>query len=214
MSNGIEARSRLPATVSDYELLKRARTGDEEAFICLYRRRQGGVYRFALQMSGSESAAEDVTQEVFLTLMGDPSGYDESRGTVSAYLYGITRNFVLRRLDKESRFVCLPDDETQEGEFANRALSASDPLHDLTRTESIEAVRQAVLLLPPRYREVVVLCDLHETSYAEAAAAIGCAVGTVRSRLHRARMLLAERLRDAHGAASSKKVLSSQRSYA
>ena len=205
----------MPATVSDYELLKRALTGDEEAFICLYRRRQGGVYRFALQMSGCESAAEDVTQEVFLTLMRDPSGYDESRGTVSAYLYGITRNFVLRRLDKESRFVCLPDDETQEGEFVNRALSASDPLHDLTRTESIEAVRQAVLLLPPRYREVVVLCDLHETSYAEAAAVIGCAIGTVRSRLHRARMLLAERLRDAHGAsASSKKVLSSQRSYA
>jgi len=59
----------------------------------------------------------------------------------------------------------------------------------------IASVRQAVLTLPEHYREVVVLCALHEMSYAEAAGVLGCAVGTVRSRLHRARGLLAERLR-------------------
>jgi RNA polymerase sigma-70 factor (ECF subfamily) len=59
----------------------------------------------------------------------------------------------------------------------------------------IASVRQAVLALPPHYREVVVLCDLHEMSYADASLALGCAVGTVRSRLHRARALLVERLR-------------------
>ena len=68
-------------------------------------------------------------------------------------------------------------------------------LSDLLRSEMIESVRQAVLALPSHYREVVVLCDLHEMSYLEAAAALSCAVGTVRSRLHRARSLLIERLR-------------------
>ena len=70
----------------------------------------------------------------------------------------------------------------------------ADPLGDLTRAESIEALREAVLTLPVRYREAVVLCDLQEMTYADAAAAIGCAVGTVRSRLHRGRALLAVKL--------------------
>ena len=70
-----------------------------------------------------------------------------------------------------------------------------DPLDELTRSELIEGVRQAVLALPQHYRETVVLCDLHELSYQETAAVLGCAVGTVRSRLHRARALLVERLR-------------------
>lgn len=201
----------MSATASDCELLKRVARGDEQAFISLYHRRQGGVYRFALQMSGSPSVAEDVTQEVFLLLMREAAGYDEARGSVTSYLYGVARNFVLRRLDKESRFVALPEEETHQGE----GEGAADPLAELTRNAEIEAVRQAVLLLPSPYREVVVLCDLHEMSYAEAAAALDCAVGTIRSRLHRARILLAEKLRTTHGATTgAKKVLSSQRSYA
>jgi RNA polymerase sigma-70 factor, ECF subfamily len=206
----------LSATASDSELLKRIGAGDEQAFISLYHRRQSGVYRFALQMSGSPSVAEDVTQEVFLLLMRDPSGYDEARGSVAAYLYGVARNYVLRRLDKESRFVALPEQEVQEAELnAATPGPAADPLVELTRNAEIEAVRQAILLLPSRYREVVVLCDLHEMSYVEAAAALDCALGTIRSRLHRARILLAEKLRDTHGAtAVAKKVISSQRSYA
>ena len=78
-----------------------------------------------------------------------------------------------------------------------RALAADggDTLAELTRNERIESLRRAVLALPPAYREVVVLCDLHERDYAEAAAALGCAIGTVRSRLHRARALLMEKMR-------------------
>ena len=74
-------------------------------------------------------------------------------------------------------------------------IADADPLADLTRNEMVETVRAAVLALPAHYREVVVLCDLHEMSYQEAASVIGCAVGTVRSRLHRARALLVEKLR-------------------
>jgi RNA polymerase sigma-70 factor (ECF subfamily) len=81
-----------------------------------------------------------------------------------------------------------------EKEYDENFVSDVDPLRDLTRDETIKAVQQAVLALPQHYREVVVLCDLHELSYAETAEIVGCAVGTVRSRLHRARGLLIEKL--------------------
>jgi RNA polymerase sigma-70 factor (ECF subfamily) len=68
-------------------------------------------------------------------------------------------------------------------------------LDDIARSETVEQVRKAVLSLPERYREVVVLCDMEEMSYAEAAEIMGCAIGTVRSRLHRARAMLIEKLR-------------------
>jgi RNA polymerase sigma-70 factor (ECF subfamily) len=183
-------------TLDDAELLRLMRAGDEEAFTALYGRRQGGVYRFALHMSGSAAVAEDVTQEVFLALIREAGGYDSTRGSVAAYLYGIARNHVLRRLERERCFVPMP--ETAEGgggQTPEPMVSEADPLGDLTRSEAIEAVRQAVLALPAHYREVVVLCELHEMSYADAALSLDCAVGTVRSRLHRARALLVEKLR-------------------
>jgi RNA polymerase sigma-70 factor (ECF subfamily) len=181
---------------SDAELLRLMLAGDEDAFTALYRRRQGGVYRFALQMSGSEALAEDVVQEVFMVLMRDGGNFDSSRGSLAAYLYGIARNHVLRAFDRERSLVRFDDDAEESGDAPHANLIVhQDPLGDLTRGEMVEKLRQAVLALPAHYREVVVLCELHEMSYAEAAAALDCAVGTVRSRLHRARAMLAEKVR-------------------
>ena len=191
----------LSTSLGDYELLRLMMAGDECAFAMLYQRRQGAVYRFAIQMSGSESIAEDVTQEVFLLLMRAAAGYDPTRGSLSAYLYGIARNFVLRRLQQEQRFASIDDHQDRRGD-GERFAARGDLLADLTRSQTIEIVRAAVLSLPPRYREVVVLCDLQEISYVEAADVLDCAVGTVRSRLHRARALLAEKLRATNGAES------------
>ncbi|HEX8633872.1 MAG TPA: RNA polymerase sigma factor [Pyrinomonadaceae bacterium] len=184
---------------SDEELLRLTAAGDADAFTALYRRRQAGIYRFALQMCGSQGIAEDVTQEVFMTLVRESQLFDPTRGTLSSYLYGVARNQVLRRLEKERHFVAMADETTEDGgatSGATHPVAADDPLAELARSELIETVRQAVLTLPAHYREVVVLCELHELSYAEAASALGCAVGTVRSRLHRARALLVERLRE------------------
>src|SRR4029077_3661703 len=89
----------------DLDLLNRARNGDEESFTALYRRRQACVYRFALQMSGSTSVAEEVTQEVFLTVIRDPTRFDPQRVTLLAYLYGIARNQVLRSLERDRLYV-------------------------------------------------------------------------------------------------------------
>ncbi len=194
---------RASPELSDEELLARTAAGDADAFAALYRRRQAGIYRFALQMCGSEGIAEDVTQEVFMTLVRESQMFDPARGTLSAYLYGVARNQVLRRLEKERHFVALPDETMEDGIAptggAPHPVASDDPLAELTRSELIETVRGAVLTLPAHYREVVVLCELHEMSYAEAADALGCAVGTVRSRLHRARSLLVERLQEVRG---------------
>ena len=131
-----------------------------------------------------------------MVLMRDASNFDPAKGSLPAYLYGIARNHVLRRLDKERCYVpILEGGEDGEAAAPERLVAQDDPLGDLTRNEMIEAVRNAVLALPEHYREVIVLCDLHEMSYADAAQMAGCAVGTVRSRLHRARALLVEKLR-------------------
>lgn len=183
-------------TPTDEELLRRVMAGDEEAFVTLYRRRQGGVYRFALRMSGSEAVAEDVTQEVFIALMRKPDLYDVARGALSTWLYGIARNQVLRRISHDRPYVAMADDgDDGESPVYARLIASDDPLGDLTRGEMIDSVRQAVLALPEHYREVVILCELHEMNYAEAAQVIGCPIGTVRSRLNRARALLVEKLK-------------------
>src|ERR1700748_3386626 len=132
---------------SDAELLRLMLAGDEDAFTALYRRRQGGVYRFALQMSGSEALAEDVVQETFIVLMRAGSGFDSSRGSVAAYLYGIARNHVLRALERA--LVPLDADAEESCDAPHENLIArNDPLGDLTRGETVERLRQAVLALP------------------------------------------------------------------
>ena len=177
---------------TDDDLLFALRNGDEQAFVALYRRRQAAIYRFAMHMSGSAAAAEDITQEVFLAVLRQECGYDRERGTLSGYLFGIARKLVLRNLERGRSDVPL---ESDTDEAAPRELAViDDPLAGLTRHEAIEALRRAVHALPRRYREVVVLCDLEELDYAEAAVVLGCPIGTVRSRMHRARALLLEKL--------------------
>ena len=183
------------ATINDETLLRRMMAGDAEAFAELYDRRQGGIYRFALRMSGSHAVAEDVTQDVFMALMRDGELYDSLRGSVAAYLYGMARNRVLKRLARDRAFVPLDGDGDDEMAGDARFVTSDDPLTELARNETIEAVRQAILALPAHYREVIVLCNMQEMNYEQAAAIIGCPVGTVRSRLHRARAMLINKLR-------------------
>jgi RNA polymerase sigma-70 factor (ECF subfamily) len=177
---------------TDDELLIRIQSGDVEAFVTLYRRRQAAIYRFALHMSGSLPVAEDVTQEVFLALLREECGFDPERGTLSGYLFGIARKLVLRNAERGRSDVALENDY-DDSTLPELAVH-DDPLVDLTHREGIAALRRAVQALPRRYREVVVLCDLEEVDYADAAVALGCPIGTVRSRLHRARGLLLDKL--------------------
>jgi RNA polymerase sigma-70 factor, ECF subfamily len=166
--------------------------GEEDAFISLYRRWQPAMYRFGLQMTGSPPAAEDVVQEVFLALIRKSGSYCSSRGSFSSWLFGIARHFIARMTDRKSAVASIGDvsDETDRLCAPN-----CDPYAELVHRQHSDRLKSALLALPSHYREAIVLCVLQEMDYAESAAIIGCSIGTIRSRLNRARLILAERLR-------------------
>lgn len=185
---------RISEQARDDVLLRYAATGDEEAFTALYRRHQAALYRFGLRMTGNAWAAEEIVQDVFMTLMREPKKYDVARGPLVAYLFGIARNRVMKHLERVPREVPL-DERNQDGSRGGAAVvDAFTPMHWAEQQERVEQVRAAVLDLPAEFREAVVLCELEELSYEEAAQLIGCPIGTIRSRLHRGRALLLAKL--------------------
>lgn len=176
---------------ADEGLLQRIAAGETDALGVLFRRRQQNVYRFALHLTGSPAIADDVTQDVFVTVIRDAGRFEAGRAAVPAWLCGIARNFVRRRLAIDRGAASIDADEGLE---AALPAFSPDPLAELTSAEAVESLRRAVLNLPFRYREVIVLCDLQDVSYIDAAAALSCPVGTVRSRLNRGRALLTAKM--------------------
>jgi RNA polymerase sigma-70 factor (ECF subfamily) len=198
--------------IRDEQLLRMMQAGDEDAFTTLYRRRQGGIYRFVLEISGSAPLAEDVTQEVFMALIRENRGYDPSRGSLAAYLLGMARHHALRFLKRDRTYVSIEEGSRESGEL--HPLSHEDPHSAMSRRETIHSVQQAILSLPGHYREAVVLCDLDEMSYEDAASVLGCSVGTVRSRLHRGRALLIQKLTGGDKAEAGNEVIDPNRCLA
>jgi RNA polymerase sigma-70 factor (ECF subfamily) len=174
-------------------LLARMKKGDEDAFAELYRRHRDAVYRLAMLYSGSTAHAADVTQETFVHFMTQPHQYDPMRGTLAAWLCGVARNMARRavsgREDATDPEVLADDTSPHESH-----IDHDTPLERILRGETAEQVRRAVASLAPHYRDVLILCELSELSYAEAAQVCGIDIGTVRSRLSRARAGLAQRL--------------------
>lgn len=205
---------KTPSEPSDSQLVQSILAGDEEALTAVYRRWQGNVYRFALHMCGSPALAEDVTQEAFMVLINEGHNFNPTMGSLNAFLLGVARNHVLRHLHRERLYVPIEENSDCEPTKTWGSLATEGPLENLARVEAIQSVRKAVLSLPTRYREVVVLCELQEMSYAETADILGCAIGTVRSRLHRARALLIEKLNAAYEDDKTSSALKSARCFA
>jgi RNA polymerase sigma-70 factor (ECF subfamily) len=176
--------------VGDEQLLARARRGDEGAFSALFSRYQGPIYRYAVHMCGPEGG-DDVVQETFLALLRQNGQFDATRGTLVQYLFGIARHIVMRHLATRYDTAFM---DARDVEPVSTAIEQATVLDSLTRAETIDAVRTAVQSLPPPYREAVVLCELQEMGYADAAEIVGCPIGTIRSRLHRAKALLTAKL--------------------
>jgi RNA polymerase sigma-70 factor, ECF subfamily len=191
--NNAPGEFRISEEARDDVLLRRAAKGDEDAFTLLYRRHQAALYRFALRMSGNAWASEEIVQDVFMTLMRQPKKFDPSRGALASYLFGIARNRVMKHLERLPRELSL-EDQHENGSRGVAVVNHSTPMHWVERQERLEQVRAAVLDLPAEFREAVVLCELEELSYDEAAELIGCPIGTIRSRLHRGRALLLAKL--------------------
>ena len=176
---------------SDAALLAAAAAGGEAAFVELYRRRRDDVYRYAYALSRSRNFAQDATQEVFLKVLENAGRFDAAKGTARAWLFGCARHVVIDRLRAESRW----------GDEAPEQSTAADHELRVLNEQRLVRLHAAIARLPLEYREALVLCELAELPYAEAAAVLDCPVGTVRSRLHRARGLLTASLRAAEGAA-------------
>lgn len=179
-------------TAEDAELVARLRRGDASAARELYQRHGAALLRFGMAMSNSRQTAEDIVHDTFIEILKHPIRFDPSRGSVVAYLFGIARH----RMSRIARISMR--DSGKPLELSEHELVDLDDLTDagdeLDRVRDIERVRSAVFDLPRAHREVVALCDLEELPYATAAAILGCPIGTVRSRLSRARALLATRL--------------------
>jgi len=171
------------------DLVARIASGDRDAFAELYRECRPDVFRFAAHMCGTfhgVALAEDVVQDVFLAVIASAARYQPGRSGVKTWLLGIAANHV-RRWRHRRVLLPLPAEGSRD---AHRLSIDADPSVDLERRRHEAALSRAILDLPMRYRVTVVMCDIEEMTYEDAAAALGCAVGTVRSRLHRGRAIL------------------------
>lgn len=185
-------RKRRDGELSDGELHRAALKGSGEAMAAIYRRHGGLIYRFTLQMSRNETVAEEITQEVFLALLTQMDRFDATRGALSTWLCGIARRQLWKHLERSGN----ANHGDFEDESAEEPICPSDgPAQLLLRREAVDAVRAGLEQLPLVLREALVLCALEEMSYEDAAQVLAVPVGTVRSRLHRAKAQLAELLR-------------------
>jgi RNA polymerase sigma-70 factor, ECF subfamily len=179
------------AGADDAALLARVAGGDAEALALLYRRESGSVYRYALALAGDEAAALDAVQEAFAGLLHGAQGFQPGRGSLGAYLAGMARHQLLSQWRDARRHV--PLDEANADADADDAGSPGSDLR-LDTTQQHGRLWAAIRRLSWPQREALVLVDLQERSYEDAAAIAGVSADVLRTRLHRARQRLADLL--------------------
>jgi RNA polymerase sigma-70 factor, ECF subfamily len=174
--------------MTDEKLLENAAAGDETAFVALYQRHRDLVFRFAYRLLQSQETAEEITHDCFLSLIKDPRRFkaDHGKASLRTYLCAAARNLAFKRLRRAGAETAIDDLPEQLA-----AAESQEPLRLLLDAEVSDAVRKAVGELPPLQREALILFEYEEMSLAEIAEVAGADVGTIKSRLHRAR----ERLR-------------------
>lgn len=147
------------------------------------------VYRLAFRLSGNRADAEDLTQETFVRVFRSLADY--SPGTFEGWLHRITTNLFLDMVRRRQRirFDALPEDAPER-----LATAEAGPERAYEENNLDPEIQRALDALPPDFRAAVVLCDLEGLSYEEIAATLGIKVGTVRSRIHRGRVLLRDSL--------------------
>ena len=185
------------ATGDDTALLARLAQGDAEALALLYRRESGSVYRYALALAGDEASALDAVQEAFAQLLHSPQacqGFKAGRGSLGAYLAGMARHQLLAQWRDARRHV--PLDDRLDTDIHADITADSGPASDmpLSQAQAHGSLWAAIRRLSWPQREALVLVDLQERSYEDAAAIAGVSLDTLRSRLHRARQRLADLL--------------------
>jgi RNA polymerase sigma-70 factor, ECF subfamily len=186
-----ERLRRMANHQTDAELALAIARGNGDAMAELYRRHGPLVYRFTLRMSQNATIAEEITQEVFLALLRQPTHFDPQRAALSTWLCSIARRQLWKHLERNKRFISIELDE----EPFDLVSPEPGPAEWLTRNEAIVSVREGIDRLPLPLKEVILLCELEGLTYEQAAQILTIPIGTVRSRLSRAKGRLALLLR-------------------
>ncbi len=177
----------------DLDLLRRLRSGDAAAMSALYQRHQGPLYRFAVLRCGSTDTAADIVQDVFMALIEGRLAFDANRGALSSFLFGVARNFMLKRDESQRRFVStrVASATDDDDDLTHDIMDPNPtPLEALLADHRAEAVRSALHKIAPHYRDVLILYEMQDMTYVEIANVCNIDIGTVRSRLSRARAKL------------------------
>ena len=181
----IAQREVTPERAPDFALAQRAAQGDIDAFEELFRLHRRLVYALCLRMTQDVAEAEDVTQEVFVLLFRKIGGF-RGEASFTTWLHRLTVNQVLMRFrkNKARREDALEDEEIRPHESVRPASLKASQLIDRLTLES------AIAKLPPGYRAAFILHDIEGHDHEEVARLLGCAVGTSKSQLHKARTKL------------------------
>lgn len=170
-------------------LITRSIDGDHDAFAQLMKRYEGAVFNLAYRMLGNAHEAEDASQEIFLRVYTNLARFDQER-KFSTWLLSIGSNYCIDRL-RRRRFAWLTINDT----VLTMPSPAKGPERTAIEREERDAVQRALLRLPPAYREVAVLRYWNDLSYEEICQVTGLPESTIKTRLHRARRMLADALR-------------------
>ncbi len=187
--------------LSDEQLLRLARDGEEAAFQTLYQRHRLPLFRFAYRLLGGAEAAEDAVHDCFFGLIKDLSRFDPSRASLRTYLFAGVRNQAFKRLAEREGEEALSDDEAIYAPLAGH--HTAEPLRRVLAAEVEAEVRSAIAALPALQREAILLFEYEELSLAEIAEVTGADTGTIKSRLHRARKALRRSLAEFVGSERS-----------
>jgi len=187
--------------MDDHSLLAATLTGDEAAFRELVRRYQNQITNYVYRMLDDYDRAVDLAQETFLRVYTSAERY-QATYSFSTYIYRIAHNLAISELRqrKRRRLIPLPtffsdkDSEEVEVEIEDQKQVMADDA--MIADERQQAVSKAISSLPEKYRAALVLCDIEERSYEEISEVLGLPVGTVKSRINRARNLLKEKLKE------------------
>jgi RNA polymerase sigma-70 factor (ECF subfamily) len=178
---------------SDSELVRRSQQDDDRAFGELVSRYETKVYGLALKMVRNPEDAEDVLQDTFLRAYRGIKSF-QGASTFSTWIYRITANSALMRLRKKQLPTVSIEDADEREAPINIADWSPGPVEQLLSQETRHMMEEAIHSLPPEFRQVFVLRDVEELSNAEVAEILDLSVAAVKSRLHRARLKVRDRL--------------------
>lgn len=186
-------RAPLSAPAADLDLVQSCRNGDEDAWRELVRRYARRVYAVAYRFTARTDEAEDLTQDVFVRVYQSLDRFREGEGSFPTWLMTVARNQCIDqyRRRREERLRRSEDALALD----ERPGEGASPLDGVERRERAELLRSGLRSLPPDLREPLVLCDLRGLAYEDIASTLGLPLGTVKSRINRARLELARRLR-------------------